>query len=55
MGNITKLLEYIKINNYAIKLKKSKQLLFRLIYSLELVELKILKIYIKINLANGFI
>ena len=53
--NITKLLENTKINEQAIKLKKSKQLSFRSIYSLGLVELKTLKIYIKTNLANSFI
>lgn len=42
-------------NNYAIKLKKSKQLLYNLIYSLELMKLEILKAYIKLNLANDFI
>lgn len=46
--------KYIKINDYTIKLKKSKQLSFELIYSLELVNLEILKIFIKINLANSF-
>ena len=43
------------MNEYAFELEKSKQPLFKPIYSLELVELKTLKIYIKINLANGFI
>lgn len=42
-------------NNYAIKLKKSKQLFYSLIYSLKPIELKILKIYIKISLANNLI
>ena len=31
--NATKFLEYIKIDNYTIKLKKDKQLLFKFIYS----------------------
>lgn len=53
--NSTKFLEYIRINDYFIKLKKDKQLFFRPIYSLKPVELKILKIYIKINLVNNFI
>ena len=53
--NATKLLKYTKINNYAIKLEKSKQLSPKFIYNLELVELKTLKIYIKINLTIGFI
>ena len=45
----------IGINEHTIKLKKDKQPLFRPIYSLGPVELEILKTYIKINLANGFI
>lgn len=47
--------EYIEINNHVIDIINGKQTLYRLIYSLELMELKILKIYIKINLANNFI
>ena len=53
--NIVELSKYIGINNYIIKLEKSKQIFFRSIYNLKLVELKILKTYIKINLANSFI
>ena len=53
--NIIKLLENIRINKHAIKLKKGKQPLFGPIYSLRLVKLETLKIYIKTNLANGFI
>ena len=53
--NIIKLLNYIGINNYAIKLEKSKQLLFKPIYSFESVELEMLKTYIKINWANSFV
>ena len=53
--NITELLEHIKINDHIIKLEKNKQLRFRLIYNLKLVELKIIKTYIKINLANDLI
>ena len=52
---MVELLKYIRINNYIIKLKKGKQLFFNPIYSLRLVELKILKIYIKTNLTNIFI
>ena len=52
--NVIELSGYIKINNYIIELEKSKQLLFSLIYSLKLVELEILKTYIKINLTNSF-
>lgn len=41
--------KHIKINNHAIELEKRKQLFFSLIYSLKLVKLVTLKIYIKIN------
>ena len=50
-----KLLKNPKINKYAIKLKKDKQPSFRLIYSLGSIKWKMLKIYIKTNLANSFI
>ena len=53
--NIAKLLENTRINEYTIELEEDKQLSFGLIYSLELVKLETLKIYIKTNLANGFI
>ena len=53
--NATKLLKYTGINAHAIELEKDMQLLFGLIYSLELVELKTLKSYININVVNGFI
>ena len=43
------------VNKHAIKLEESKQPSYRPIYSLGLVELNTLKIYIKTNLANGFI
>lgn len=49
------LLKLIKLNQYAIKLEKSKKLSYELIYSLKLEKVKIFKIYIKINLANSFI
>ena len=49
------LLENAGMNEYAIKLKEGKQPLFGPIYSLDLVELEILKTYIKTNLANSFI
>ena len=55
MKNAIELLEYIGINDHAIELKKRKQLPIRAIYSLRQMELKILKTYIKANLANGFI
>lgn len=50
-----KLLEHTKIKTYAIKLVNDKQPFYEPVYSLEAIELKILKIYIKINLANRFI
>lgn len=53
--NVAKLLEQIKINEYAIELEKGKWPYFGLIYSLESVKLEILKIYIKTNSANSFI
>ena len=43
------------MNKHAIKLEEGKQPLFGPIYSLDLVELEILKTYIKTNLANSFI
>ena len=50
-----KLLKYMKINNYAIEFVDDRQPLYSLIYSLRLIKLKILKTYIKNNLANSFI
>ena len=50
-----KLPKYNEINNYTIKLVDGQYLSYRPIYSLELVELEILKAYIEINLANKFI
>lgn len=49
------MLKYIKVNDYTIKLKVSKQLIYKTFYSLKLIEIKTLKIYIKINLDNSFI
>ena len=49
------LLEYTRMNDHAIKLVKSKELLLGPIYSLEPVQLETLKTYIKTNLANDFI
>ena len=43
------------LNHYVIKLEKSQQLSYAPIYSLSLVELKMLKISIKTNLDNNFI
>ena len=53
--NAAGLSKHTRINNHTLKLKADKELLFRSIYSLELVKLEILKIYIKTNLANSFI
>ena len=53
--NVAKLLKNIRMNEFTIKLEKSKQLLFGLIYNLGPIELEILKIYIDTNLANSFI
>lgn len=44
-----------KLNQYTIKLQEDKQLFYKSIYSLGLIEPKTLKIYIKTNLDNGFI
>ena len=47
--------KHIGINDHAIKLVDGQQPSYGLIYSLEPIELKTLKAYIKTNLANGFI
>lgn len=49
------LLEYIRINDPPIDLKKDKQLFYKLIYRLGLVKLETLKTYITNNLKNSFI
>lgn len=49
------MLEQINLNDYIIKLKNDKQLFYKLIYSLNLVKLKILKTYIKTYLKTRFI
>ena len=46
--NVAKLLKQTKINHYTIKLKKDKQLFFRPFYILKVMELEILKTYIKL-------
>ena len=43
------------MNEHAIELEEDKQLLFRPIYSIDLVSLETLKTNIEINLTNGFI
>lgn len=50
-----KLPKFTNINNYIINLIENKQILYNLIYNLGLIELEILKIYIKIDLTNKFI
>ena len=50
-----KLLEYVKINDNFINLLNSKKTLYGLIYNLRVVELKILKTYIKANLVSNLI
>ena len=47
--------EHTGINKHAIELKNSKQPPYGPIYSLDPVERKSLKTYIKTHLANGFI
>ena len=49
------LLKTTELNQYAIKLQEDQQPSYGPIYSISLVELKILKTYIETNLANGFI
>ena len=53
--NAAELPENTGMNEHAIELEEGKQRPFGPIYSLGLVELETLKIYIKTNLANGFI
>ena len=52
---MAKLLEYTKINDYSIDLLNNKQIPYSPIYGLGLIELEMLKTYIKTNLASGFI
>lgn len=46
-----KFFRHFNINKYLINLKSNKHLYYRLSYSPRLVKLKIIKIYVKINLA----
>ena len=55
MKYVVELPKYTRVNDHTIKLEEDKQSSFGSIYNLGLVELKTLKIYIKTNLANGFI
>ena len=54
-NSIIKLLEYNGINDYSINLLDIKQLYYGLTYSLELIGLEILKIYIKVNQTSSLI
>lgn len=45
----------MKINDYFINPEEDKQTSYRLIYSLALVDLETLKMYIKINVKSSFI
>lgn len=47
--------ENTSINKYVNNLEDGKQLFYRLIYALSLVELETLKAYIKTHLKTGFI
>ena len=55
LDSAVELPEHNGINNHPIDLLDDKQLLYSPIYSLGPVELKMLKTYIKANLASGFI
>lgn len=55
MKLVAELLEHTKINDNAIGVVNSKQPAYRSIYNLKLMELEILKTFIKINLADSFI
>ena len=54
-NSIVELPEHTGINDYPINLLNDKQPPYDPIYGLESMELKILKTYIKANLASGFI
>lgn len=56
LKNLTiKQFKHFGINKYSIDSKKTKQSLYRLIYSLWLIELKTFKTSIKTNFGNSFI
>ena len=52
---VSELFKHTKINDHAIELVNSQQLLYRPIYSLGLIELETLKAYIETILTNSFI
>ena len=49
------LLKTTDLNYYAIKLQENQQPSYKLVYSLALVKLEMLKTFIKTNLSNSFI
>ena len=51
-NSASELPEQIRTNDYSINLLEDKQMPYSLIYSLRSVELKTLKIYIKVNLVS---
>lgn len=52
---VAKFSKYLNMNKHVIDLEADKQPSYKLIYSLDVVKLKTFNIYIKTNLANGFI
>lgn len=52
---ILMLLKQTNFNKYAIELENDNQLLYKLIYSLSLIDLETLKTYIKMHMKTGFI
>ena len=52
---LAELLKYTRINNHFINLLDIKQLFYSIISNSKLLELEMLKNYIRINLANSFI
>ena len=55
LDSIIKPLEQTGMNNYSINLLEAKQPPYNPVYSLKIVKLKMLKTYIKVNLASSFI
>ena len=49
------LLKATVLNQYTLELQKSQQSLYGSIYSLDSIDIKMLKTYFKTNLANNFI
>ena len=55
LDSAVELLKYTRINDHLIDLLDNKQTPYGPIYSLEVVELEMLKTYIKADLGNSFI